>query len=149
MFSEACGWEFSLLVIFLITMYYNHYNLCGSSIVVWQLRTQHCHYRGLGHCCHYYGEGSIPGLRTSKCCRWSQKKKKIFIKIFFSCINCVGKLLKREFALSKIYNNLNLKILGLIAFQSTVLSCLWVSFSPIIFTTISHFNLCQSLERKK
>ena len=37
------------------------------------LRIQHCHCSGLDHCC---GPGSLPGPRTSTCCRQSQKKKK-------------------------------------------------------------------------
>ena len=37
------------------------------------LRIQHCHCSRWGGCC---GTGSIPGLRTSMCYRYSKKKKK-------------------------------------------------------------------------
>ena len=35
------------------------------------LRIQHCHCNGLGYCC---GMGLIPGLGTSACPRYGQKK---------------------------------------------------------------------------
>ena len=43
-------------------------------ILVWcsELKIQHCHCRGLGHCC---GPGSTPSLEISACCGCSQKKK--------------------------------------------------------------------------
>ena len=38
-----------------------------------RLRIWHCHCYGSGYCC---GIGSVPGLGTSACCRYGQKRKK-------------------------------------------------------------------------
>ena len=44
-----------------------------SSLGVCQLRIQHCHFCGSGHCC---GASLIPGRGTSTCYRCGQKKRK-------------------------------------------------------------------------
>ena len=47
----------------------------GGGVPLWLsgLRTLHCLCNGSGHFC---GAGSIPGLGTSACCQYVQKKKK-------------------------------------------------------------------------
>ena len=50
-------------------------NYQWSSLVAQQgLRIWHCHWGSSGRCCCV---GSIPGLRTSICCRYGQKKSKL------------------------------------------------------------------------